>query len=71
MFGLQSESLLPVRPAWGMLVAVPRTARASVGGVCYHVLNRGNGRSEVFHKAEEYAALLKLLRNGGQSAVSR
>lgn len=23
---------------------MPRTARASVGGMCYHVLNRGNGR---------------------------
>ena len=28
---------------------MPRTARASVGGVCYHVLNRGNARAEVFH----------------------
>jgi len=40
---------------------MPRTARASVGGTCYHVLNRGNGRSEVFHKDDDYAAFLRLL----------
>src|SRR5262249_50801085 len=40
---------------------MPRTARASVGGVCYHVLNRGNGRAEVFHKEGDYAAFLDLL----------
>ena len=28
---------------------MPCTARASVGGVCYHVGNRGNGRRQVFH----------------------
>jgi putative transposase len=41
--------------------AMPRTARASVGGVCYHVLNRGNGRAEVFHKEADYDAFLRLL----------
>lgn len=40
---------------------MPRTARASVGGVCYHVLNRGNGRSQVFHKDDDYHAFLKAL----------
>ena len=35
-----------------------RTARASVGGVCYHVLNRGNGRGEVFHKKDDFVAFL-------------
>ncbi len=40
---------------------MPRTARASVGNVCYHVLNRGNGRSTVFHKEDDYGAFLKLL----------
>ncbi len=38
-----------------------RTARASVGGVCYHVLNRGNGRADVFHKDDDYAAFLDLM----------
>jgi putative transposase len=44
---------------------MPRTARASQGGFCYHVLNRGNGRRTVFHKKGDYAAFLKLL---GQAA---
>jgi REP-associated tyrosine transposase len=35
---------------------MPRTARASVADYCYHVLNRGNGRAEVFHKEADYAA---------------
>ena len=40
---------------------MPRTARASVGNVCYHVLNRGNGSNTVFHKDGDYGAFLKLL----------
>ena len=28
--------------------------------MCYHVLNRGNARAEVFHKDEDYAAFLAL-----------
>lgn len=44
---------------------MPRTARASVGGVCYHVLNRGNGRAEVFHDAADYRAFLALLEAAG------
>jgi putative transposase len=40
---------------------MPRTARASAGNVCYHVLNRGNGRAEVFHKPEDYAAFVDLM----------
>src|SRR5437762_176909 len=40
---------------------MPRTARASVGGMCYHVLNRGNGQAEVFHKDGDFAAFLDLM----------
>ena len=40
---------------------MPRTARASAGGVCYHVLNRGNGRADVFHSDGDYAAFLDLI----------
>jgi hypothetical protein len=29
---------------------MPRTARASIGGICYHVLNRGYARQDVFHE---------------------
>ncbi len=38
-----------------------RTARASVGGLCYHVLNRGNGRASVFHEDPDYEAFVDLL----------
>jgi putative transposase len=29
--------------------------------MCYHVLNRGNGRAEIFHKDGDYAAFLDLM----------
>jgi hypothetical protein len=31
---------------------MPRTARVSVSGYCYHALNRGNGQAWVFHDAD-------------------
>ena len=40
---------------------MPRTARASAADSCYHVLNRGNGRAEVFHKRDDYAAFLDMI----------
>ncbi|HEV3084173.1 MAG TPA: transposase [Gemmataceae bacterium] len=40
---------------------MPRTARASAGGICYHVLNRGNARGDVFHKDGDFAAFVKLI----------
>jgi putative transposase len=39
---------------------MPRTARAALGNWCYHVLNRGNARAEVFHKDADYAAFVAL-----------
>ena len=50
---------------------MPRTARASAGGVCYHVLNRGNGRQRVFHRDEDYAAFLDLLVAAGERVPLR
>ncbi len=41
---------------------MPRTARASLGDLCYHVINRGNGRAEIFHKPQDYQAFVELLR---------
>ena len=32
-----------------------------MGGYCYHVINRGNGRAKVFHKTEDYQAFLNLI----------
>lgn len=40
---------------------MPRTARASVGNYCYHVINRGNARTEVFHADGDYSAFIDLL----------
>jgi putative transposase len=37
---------------------MPRTARASVGGLIYHALNRGNRRQAVFHEPADYDAFL-------------
>ena len=45
---------------------MPRTARASVGGICYHVLNRGNGRAAVFHKDADYGALVDLMAEANE-----
>jgi putative transposase len=39
-----------------------RTARASKGGICYHVINRGNGKAEVFHKAVDYQRFTVMMR---------
>jgi hypothetical protein len=38
---------------------MPRTARGSTGGSCYHVINRLNARAEVFHTQSDYAAFLQ------------
>jgi putative transposase len=40
---------------------MPRTVRASLGGFPYHVLDRGNARSQVFHKDEGYGAFLEMM----------
>jgi len=40
---------------------VPRIPRGQQGGYAYHVINRGNGRATVFHKAQDYEAFLSLL----------
>ena len=40
---------------------MPRTARASVGGICYHVINRGNAKMQVFHKEADYEAFVGLI----------
>jgi putative transposase len=40
---------------------MPRAARASIGGICYHVLNRGNARRRVFYKNADYQAFLKAM----------
>ena len=39
-----------------------RTARALVGGLCYHVINRGNARATVYHDDADYRAFLTLMK---------
>jgi putative transposase len=53
--------MLTWRRRAGSSAPMPRTLRASVGGLCYHVLNRGNGRATVFRKDGDYAAFVALL----------
>ena len=40
---------------------MPRTGRAGTGGLYCHVLNRSNGRAEVFHDSDDYAGFVELL----------
>jgi len=48
-----------------------RTARASRGNYVYHVLNRGNGRANVFHKDEDFAAFVSLMREAHERVPMR
>ncbi len=50
---------------------MPRTARAAVGGVCYHFLNRGNDRRAVFHKGGDFAAFVKALAQAAAAVPPR
>jgi putative transposase len=43
---------------------MPRTARAIEAGMVYHVINRGNGRMRIFHKAEDFNAFERVLAEG-------
>ncbi|MGH6961912.1 MAG: transposase, partial [Dongiaceae bacterium] len=40
---------------------MPRVARSSLGGICYHVINRGNGRATVFRSPNDYRAFIALI----------
>jgi len=40
---------------------MPRAGRVVADNEVYHVLNRGNGRAEVFHKPEDFAAFVALI----------
>ena len=43
---------------------MPRTARAVEAGGYYHVLNRGNGRMDLFHKPADFNAFVRILPEG-------
>jgi len=40
---------------------MPRTARSLVAGGHYHLINRGNDRSVVFHQPSDYQAFLRMI----------
>jgi REP-associated tyrosine transposase len=40
---------------------MPRVARGLADNQVYHILNRGKGRQDVFHKPEDFAAFLRLI----------
>lgn len=50
---------------------VPRTARASRGGVCHHVMNRGNQRATVYHDARDYERFEDSMRRAGERLPMR
>ncbi len=50
---------------------MPRTARASVGNIVYHVINRGNGRSTVFHDDDDFAAFVRLIGEASERVAMR
>ena len=50
---------------------MPRTSRASRGGFVYHILNRGNGHSDVFHKDDDFAAFVSLMREAHEKVPMR
>jgi putative transposase len=50
---------------------MPRGARDSLGGYCYHVRNRGNGRRTVFRKDGDFQAFVQLLAEAGERVPVR
>ena len=42
---------------------MPRPLRPIADGLIYHVINRGNNRQAVFHKAGDYLAFIEALAN--------
>ena len=40
---------------------MPRISRGLADGYCYHILNRGNGRQQIFHEDGDYRAFIDLL----------
>lgn len=41
---------------------MPRIERGLGDNIVYHVINRGNGRQEIFHKDKDYEAFVQLLQ---------
>jgi putative transposase len=50
---------------------MPRIERGQTGGICIHVVNRGNGRANVFHDEDDYAAFVDILGQGCERTPMR
>ena len=48
---------------------MPRIPREQQAGSVYHVINRGNGRATIFHKAQDYFGL-RLFQTFQEPALS-
>ena len=42
---------------------MPRSARVDIGGQVYHVLNRANGRMQIFNDKDDYKLFEQLLQD--------
>ena len=50
---------------------MPRTSRASVGGVCFHVINRGNRRAAVFLDDADYTRFMGIVAEATERTAMR
>jgi len=50
---------------------MPRIARALADNCFYHMINRGNGRQEVFHKDGDYRAFIGLMQQAREKFAVR
>ena len=70
--GIAKGDILLHEGAWvDSTSGMPRTSRASRGGFVDHVLNRSNGRSDVFHQDDDFAVFVNLMREAHVKAMMR
>ena len=50
---------------------MPRSTRLAAGGLCYHVINRGNGRARIFHGQHDYREFVKLMAAANERLAMR
>ena len=58
----RSSARFVLTRASGYRSVMPRTARTIAADICYHVLNRVDGRSRVFHDDDDFREFLALSR---------
>jgi putative transposase len=51
--------------------AMPRTARKAPGGIVFHCINRGVGRSRLFHEPQDYAAFERVMAHALEAVPVR